>query len=455
MQPPERLVSTEIGKRFPLNGIDVRAIAGANAPEGLVALSGRQGLWLASPEDSSGERHLTRAITKDASGKWLDLGSLSWCPDLRRAGWLGVVRQRSVLLWDAGVGRTCGNIEMSASVRALTDVHWGEYLVTGAMDGSVCLHDHRDLKRTVAVFSSKSNGHTQVRINSKAPVLVASAHAGYLLIWDLRHPKKPLSSIIAHVSNKVGKFDWGQQTSADQIVTCSPMESEVKSWKVRAARMDVLPTPVSSLKFSSLVSSALMSPSGVLVLTAHSDARIRLSPLPKLGSVEDAPKESHGDSSQKTSQCLLSFSTGSPVERRVDVANVLPGMAAGPDGTAELRVMAVTSPVGACAPMLREWLITSQAATVKEQTAKAGGSATVVGGWRRYVEDQEEEGEAVVDAQRRHADLWDGQELPVGISCTPISAGTNTRECTHTGHGVRGRGTCCLTTYNAPPSLSL
>ena len=112
MQPPERLVSIEIGKRFPLNGIDVRAIAGANAPEGLVALSGRQGLWLASPEDSSGERHLTRAITKDASGKWLDLGSLSWCPDLRRAGWLGVVRQRSVLLWDAGVGRTCGNIEV-------------------------------------------------------------------------------------------------------------------------------------------------------------------------------------------------------------------------------------------------------------------------------------------------------------------------------------------------------
>ena len=317
------------------------------------------------------------------------------------------------------------------------------------MDGSICLHDHRDLKRTVAVFSSKSNGHTQVRINSKSPVLVASAHAGYLLIWDLRNPKKPLSSIIAHVSNKVGKFDWGQQTSADQIVTCSPMESEVKSWKVRAARMDVPPTPVSSLKFSSLVSSALMSPSGVLVLTAHSDARIRLSPLPKPGSLEDAPKESYGDSSQKISQCLLSFSTGSPVERRVDVANVLPGMAPGPDGTAELRVMAVTSPVGACAPMLREWLITSQAATVKEQTAKAGGSATVVGGWRRYVEDQEEEGEAVVDAQR--ADLWDGQQLPVGIYCTPISAGTHTRERTHIRHGVMGRGTRCSTIDNPVP----
>ena len=65
----------QVGKRFPLDGIDVRAVAAANGPEGLVALSGRQGLWLASPEDSSGERCLTRAISKDTAGKWLDLGS--------------------------------------------------------------------------------------------------------------------------------------------------------------------------------------------------------------------------------------------------------------------------------------------------------------------------------------------------------------------------------------------
>ena len=75
---PERLLSIEVGRRFPLDGIDVRAIAAANGPEGLVALSGPKGLWLASPEDSTGERCLTRAITKDAAGKWLDLGSVSW-----------------------------------------------------------------------------------------------------------------------------------------------------------------------------------------------------------------------------------------------------------------------------------------------------------------------------------------------------------------------------------------
>ena len=77
--PAERLLSIEVGRRFPLDGVDVRAIAAADGPEGLVALSGRQGLWLAAPEDASGERCLTRAISKDAAGKWLDLGSVSWC----------------------------------------------------------------------------------------------------------------------------------------------------------------------------------------------------------------------------------------------------------------------------------------------------------------------------------------------------------------------------------------
>jgi hypothetical protein len=424
----ERLVSIEVGKRFVLNGIDVRAIAAASAPEGLVALSGRQGLWLASPEDASGERHLTRAITKDAAGKWIDLGSTSWCPDLRKTGWLGAVRQRSVLLWDAGVGRACGAVEMPGNVRAVTDMHWGEYLATGAMDGSVRLHDHRDLRHTVAAFSSKSIGHTQVRINAKVPVLVASAQAGYIQIWDLRQPKKPLSSIIAHISNKVGKFDWGRQTSADQIVTCSPMESEVKCWKVRAAQADVLPAPSSLLKFSSMVASTLMAPSGALVLTAHSDARIRLCPLPEPGLLEEVPKGMQGDAAQKTTQCLLSFSTGSPVERRVDVAQPLPGMrsggpagARGEDGAGDFRVLAVTSPVGASAPMLREWLITSQAATAMEQTSKpGGGTAMMVGGWGSYLED-EEEGDQEAAALR--ADLWDGEQLPVGITCTAVSAG--------------------------------
>jgi hypothetical protein len=226
--PSERLVSIEVGRRFPLEGMDVRSVAAANGPEGLIALAGRQGLWMASPEDSSGERCLTRAIAKDAMGKWLDLGSVSWCPDLRKTGWLAVVRQRTVMLWDAGFGRACGNIELSASVRAVTDLHWGDHLVTGAMDGSVRLHDYRDVRQTVAVFNSRSNGYTQVRVSSKSPVMVASAHAGYLLIWDARRPQKPLSSIIAHVSNKVGKFDWGKHSTSDHIVTCSPMESEVK-----------------------------------------------------------------------------------------------------------------------------------------------------------------------------------------------------------------------------------
>jgi hypothetical protein len=166
--PADRLLGIEVGRRFPLDGVDVRAIAAANGPEGLVALSGRQGLWLAAPEDSSGERCLTRAISKDAAGKWLDLGSVSWCPELRKTGCLAAVRQRSVLLWDAGVGRSSGTVDLPASVRAVTDLHWGDHLVTGGMDGSVRMHDHRDVRHVVCVFSSKVNGHTQVSVNRRS-----------------------------------------------------------------------------------------------------------------------------------------------------------------------------------------------------------------------------------------------------------------------------------------------
>ncbi|MGB1593330.1 MAG: hypothetical protein ACPIOQ_11300 [Promethearchaeia archaeon] len=376
-----------MGKRFPLDGIDVRAVAAANGPEGLVALSGRQGLWLASPEDSSGERCLTRAISKDTAGKWLDLGSVSWCPDLRKTGWLATVRQRTVLLWDAGISRACGNIELTASVRAVTDIHWGSHLATGAMDGSVRLHDHRDLRQVAAVFNSRSNGYTQVRINNTAPLLLASAHAGYLLVWDVRSPKRALSSIIAHVSNKVGKFDWGRHASADHIVTCSPMEYEVKSWKMQPeAAPDRQPTPAAALKYSSMVASALMAPSGTLVLTAHADARLRLCALPMRDDEPSMPvtpatparaATSGGSGSvgeQKLSQVLLSCSTGGPVERRVDVGPPLPGAIAGAgDGASDFRVVAVTAPAGGGAAALREWLITSQVAAVTEPTEMAAG----------------------------------------------------------------------------------
>jgi len=68
-----------------------------------------------------------------------------------------------VLLWDAAKEQVCGNLESGErQQRSLTDLHWGTLLVTGSMDGSVCVHDERDLRKFAAVFNTRTIGHTQV-----------------------------------------------------------------------------------------------------------------------------------------------------------------------------------------------------------------------------------------------------------------------------------------------------
>jgi len=88
-------------------------------------------------------------------------------------------------------------------------------------------------------------------------------------------------------------------------------------------------------------------------------------------------------------------------------------------GDGDFRVIAVTAPVGASAPALREWLITSQAAASTEQTDKPGGGSMAVGGWGGYIEEEEEVEEEAVALR---SDLWGGEQLPVGISVRAISA---------------------------------
>ncbi len=62
---------------------------------------------------------------------------------------------------------------------------------------------------------------------------------------------------------------------------------------------------------------------------------------------------------------LLSFPTGSAVERRVDVSKPLVGGRQESAGDfRDFRVIAVTAAVGVSAPVLREWLITSQVCVI-------------------------------------------------------------------------------------------
>ncbi|KAJ1466525.1 hypothetical protein T484DRAFT_1756567, partial [Baffinella frigidus] len=158
----ESIIGREVGTGVPLLGVDIRNVRSEHAPDGLVALTSRQGLWFARLSGTDAPSTFSRAAYKESTGKWPDLGPLAWCPDSARPGWLGAIQQRSVVLWDAVKDQVCGNLESGGvQHRSLTDMDWGALLATGSMDGSVCLHDPRDLRKFAAVFNTHTPGHTQ------------------------------------------------------------------------------------------------------------------------------------------------------------------------------------------------------------------------------------------------------------------------------------------------------
>ncbi|EKX31367.1 hypothetical protein GUITHDRAFT_149341 [Guillardia theta CCMP2712] len=343
-----------------LAGLEVRDMSAHMGPQGTIAITSRQGLWFAvddqlgrdGEEEGRGDegggrsRRVEPVVQKDAAGKWLDLGSVCWCPDAARAGWLAAVKQRSVMLWDAGLGAACGSSEAGGG-RSLTDVDWGPMLVAGSMDGMISVFDPRDVGSPVVSLLTKTIGHTQVRCCRRNSNLLASAHAGNVLVWDVRAGKRPLATMMAHVSNKVGKIDWSP-CNAEELVTCSPTESEVKLWRVSQPQQEH-----ATLKMCSHVSSAMFSPSGDMLLTAHADCRLRLTAI-------------------STSSTLLTIPTATVVERRVDWVC--------PVGDASVllpwRVAAITSPVGGSrVNVLKEWVLSSQPEHAAETAERANSSA--------------------------------------------------------------------------------
>ncbi len=121
------ITSTQIGEPLDVSGVDVRSLAAAWAPKGVVALTSRKGLWIAEiPTDPNEEASLSRAPLKDASGKWLDCGASAWCPLSTRRGWLGVLSNRTALLWDAQRSVVGSRIDSGGDgQRSLTDIDWG------------------------------------------------------------------------------------------------------------------------------------------------------------------------------------------------------------------------------------------------------------------------------------------------------------------------------------------
>lgn len=76
---------------------------------------------------------------------------------------------------------------------------------------------------------------TQVKWNRQDPHIVASAHAGYVLLWDDRKGALPLATVHSHHA-KIYGLDWSRNTRSE-LVTCS-MDASVKRFSTLSPAVD-------------------------------------------------------------------------------------------------------------------------------------------------------------------------------------------------------------------------
>ncbi|RKF80059.1 putative RWD, RING finger and WD repeat-containing protein C11E3.05 [Golovinomyces cichoracearum] len=164
---------------------------------------------------------------------WL-VADVQWSPFAARDYWVVSTANQKVLVWNLNKQEdTNGCVEhtLTAHQRAITDInfsaHHPDILATCAVDGYVHLWDLRRPKKPVITFTDWFGGATQVKCNRQNSHIFASSHDRWLRIWDDRKSSMPLRSINAHAS-KIYGVDWNR-TKGTSIVTCS-LDKTIKFW---------------------------------------------------------------------------------------------------------------------------------------------------------------------------------------------------------------------------------
>ncbi|KAJ6566840.1 hypothetical protein B0H19DRAFT_1067114 [Mycena capillaripes] len=129
---------------------------------------------------------------------------------------------------------------LHAHYRAITDINWHpapaerDVVASTGIDAWVWAWDLRAAAGGRAVFglSAFNAGGTQVKWNRQDPHVLASSHAGEVLIWDRRKGSLPITRLRAHRS-KIYGIDWSPAVR-DELVTCA-LDGEIKVWDVGVA----------------------------------------------------------------------------------------------------------------------------------------------------------------------------------------------------------------------------
>ncbi|KAJ7739030.1 hypothetical protein DFH07DRAFT_983862 [Mycena maculata] len=209
-----------------------------------VVLAARRGLFIIDLESPlSVPRFLPQG------GTW-DVADVQWNPHTSRAEYIVSTSAEKLLIWNlhlsapspAGAqtqSQSPSAIQhvLHAHYRAITDINWHpaaaerDIVVSTGVDAWVWAWDLRAARGGRAVFglSAFNAGGTQVKWNRQDPHVLASSHAGEVLIWDRRHGSLPTARLRAHRS-KIYGIDWSP-SAVGGLVTCA-LDGDIKVWDV-------------------------------------------------------------------------------------------------------------------------------------------------------------------------------------------------------------------------------
>ncbi|KAJ7738770.1 WD40-repeat-containing domain protein [Mycena metata] len=218
-----------------------------------IVLAARRGLFIIDLESPlSVPRFLPQG------GTW-DVADVQWNPHTSRAEYIVSTSSEKLLIWNlllpspsypphpkggVGLGKNTP-VKASASApssiahilhahyRAITDINWHpaeeerDVVASTGVDSWIWAWDLRAAAGGRAVFglSAFNAGGTQVKWNRQDPHLLASSHAGEVLIWDRRKGSLPSARLRAHRS-KIYGIDWSP-ARRDELVTCA-LDGEIK-----------------------------------------------------------------------------------------------------------------------------------------------------------------------------------------------------------------------------------
>ncbi|KAJ7184758.1 hypothetical protein C8R46DRAFT_1158882 [Mycena filopes] len=227
-----------------------------------IVLAARRGLFII---DLEAPLEVPRFLPQ--GGTW-DVADVQWNPHTSRAEYIVSTSSEKLLIWNlllpspspatssssakggtntgsksvpkASSASTPSSIAhiLHAHYRAITDINWHpapeERDVVASTGGLASRNAYAavPLAHDAVLTSLPPAGGTQVKWNRQDPHVLASSHAGEVLVWDRRKGSLPSARLRAHRS-KIYGIDWSP-ARRDELVTCA-LDGEIKVWDISAA----------------------------------------------------------------------------------------------------------------------------------------------------------------------------------------------------------------------------